>query len=125
VRGPKNVQQEVKWTAKGTIAQKIEARQLVQPNDEGMNRLKVAVPLRGKDGHPKFKDALPRHGNCWCDPKSGYHLSFSGKDKCPSKYLAGGGAEVDAPNESLNKTKEKPKDTPKPCTVDAAPGKLC
>jgi hypothetical protein len=126
VKGMGTEQQEIKWSATGTKAESLEANQLVQPPNDTMNRLKAAVPLRGKDGHPKFKNAQPRHKDCWCDPQTGYHLNYSDKDKCPSNYLAAGGAKAPAPYKSLNKTKKRStKDLPTVCELEKDPGKIC
>jgi hypothetical protein len=122
VKGPKTTQQEIKWSADGTKAKSIEANQLQQPQEKGMNRLKSAIPLRPRGGYPKVTNAEPRHKDCWCDPLTGYHMNYAGKAKCPSKYRVNSGK--DLPPE-LEATKDRPKEPPKVCVVDKSPSKIC
>jgi hypothetical protein len=122
VDGTRGVQQHIKWKAVGTKATSIEAVQRPQKKEEGTNRLPAGLPLLKVGGYPKFAAAQPRDGNCWCDPKTGYHMNYADGKKCPAKYRVNGG--VNLPD-NLKITKKRPKSQPEVCKPGEATKVLC
>ena len=123
VKGPKSVQQDIKWSATGTTAKSLEVNQRRQAPVAGMNRIKAAIPLRDPaTGYPNVKNAQPRDKNCWCDPETGYHMNYADKPKCPAKFRANEGKGLP---DALNATKKRPTDAPKVCEVVKGTEKIC
>ena len=125
VTGPRGLQQQIKWTTAGKVPQSIEAVQFPQPQEEGTNRLTSGLPLLPPGGYPKFNVAQPRDKDCWCHPKTGFHLSYSTGSKCPTQFFAGAGVDPADLPPSLAATKPRPKDLPPICKPQTPNKKLC